>query len=57
MRMEAAKEVSELPMVSTSWPVHIREKLRRRKTANGEGVATRVDPPFVVTLGSYWLLE
>jgi hypothetical protein len=36
--MEAAREVSALPIVEISCAVHISEKSRRRKTANGEGV-------------------
>lgn len=35
--MEAAREVSELPIVEMSCPLHISEKLRLRKTANGDG--------------------
>lgn len=38
-RIEAAREVSEQPIVSTSCPVHNNAKLRLRITANGEGVA------------------
>jgi hypothetical protein len=37
--MDAAIDVSELPIVSTSWPVQSREKFRFRNTANGEGEA------------------
>jgi hypothetical protein len=35
-RIEAAREVSELPIVEISWAVHKKEKSRLRKTANGE---------------------
>jgi hypothetical protein len=42
MSIEAANEVRELPMVSTNWPDHIKVKLRRRKTAKGDGLRTRV---------------
>jgi hypothetical protein len=34
--MDAASEVRALPIVETSCPVQRREKLRFRKTANGE---------------------
>ena len=37
MRMEAASEVSALLAVETNWPIHIKAKLRLRKTANGDG--------------------
>src|SRR5512136_237357 len=40
IKIDAASEVSALPMVDTSWPVHIKVKLRLRKTANGEGEDT-----------------
>src|SRR5512142_385847 len=39
MRMEAASEVSELPMVDTSSPDHNSVKPRLRKTAKDEGGA------------------
>jgi hypothetical protein len=48
MRIEAASEVSELPMVSTNWPDHIKAKSRRLKTANGDGVWTSVPAWSVV---------
>ena len=34
--MEAANDMSAEPMVETSWPDHIRKKLRLRNTENGE---------------------
>ncbi|MBI4787207.1 MAG: hypothetical protein HY782_09195 [Chloroflexi bacterium] len=37
-RIEAASDVSELPTVEISCPLHNKVKLRLRKIANGEGV-------------------
>jgi len=45
-RIEAAREVTEEPMVEISWPVHINEKFRLRNTVKGEGeTAVAVELP------------
>src|SRR5512136_598903 len=49
-RMEAAREVKAEPMVETSCAVHIMEKLRLRKTANGDNLRTAAGAIVIVQL-------
>jgi hypothetical protein len=53
--MEAAREVSESPMVETNCPVHKKVKLRFRKTAKGDDDPAAVD---VISMPSLllWIL-
>ena len=50
IKMEADRDVRELPMVSTNWPSHIKAKSRRRNTAKGDGGGETIDDPAAVTL-------
>jgi hypothetical protein len=48
-RMDAARAVSELPMVEISWPVHSKEKFRLWKMAKGDAALATL---FVVIASS-----
>jgi hypothetical protein len=42
IKIDAAKDVSEYPMVETNCPVHKNVKLRLRKTAKGDDERTAI---------------